>query len=180
MKNRNYKEQESGACRRRATQLEAHHRPILERHNHDTLRRVCCSLAVRQDFESGVFQAANRLPSEYCSKISAWRGGKFSVSGERYRRVYATAQDRGGADRGEGGRGRNGRNGREQQADEGGASDSKRTTARTRQRRRGRAGEDGRGQQADDNKGAGGERTFGQGAGWGETRQSWEHNKGNR
>ena len=54
--------------------------------------------------------------------------------------MYATAQNRDGADRGEGGRGRNGRNGR-----------------------------NGREQQADDNKGAGGERPFGQGAGWGET-----------
>ena len=62
MTNTNSEDEKSGACRRCDAHLEAHHRLITERHNHDTLRRVCCSFAVRRDFESGVFQGANRLP----------------------------------------------------------------------------------------------------------------------
>ena len=80
MKNRNYKEQESGACRRSAAHLEAHHRPTTERHNHDTLRRACCSLAVRYSFESGVFQVANRLPR--CILAKSPRGGAGNFRGE--------------------------------------------------------------------------------------------------
>ena len=77
MKNRNYKEQESGACRRSAAHLEAHHRPTTERHKHDTLRRACCSLAVRYSFESGVFQGANRLPMSIVAKSARGGAGNF-------------------------------------------------------------------------------------------------------
>ena len=116
-----------GMCRRIAAQLDAHHRRINEQRSHDTPREVCCSSFAFM-LKGGDFQVANSYRVSIVAKSARGGAGNFRGVGRRYRRVHATAQNRDGADRSEGGRGRNGR---EQQAEEGGASDSK-----GRQRRR--------------------------------------------
>ena len=84
MTDTNSEDEKSGACRSCTARLEAHHRLTLERHNHDTLRRVCCGFAVRQSFESGVFQGANRLPRCIVAKSPRGCAGKLG-GGKRCR-----------------------------------------------------------------------------------------------
>ena len=119
MQSTDFKEHESGACRRSDAHSEVHHRPILERQTHDTLRRVCCCLPFAKILKV-VVSECEPLTKEYCSKIDARWSGRFSEPfGQGAGRKTASVRQQGeaarmGRERDGGGMERDGR----QQADD--------------------------------------------------------------
>ena len=69
MTDTNSEDEKSGACRRSDARLEVHHRPTLERQNHDTLRRVCV-VCRSLKFRKWWFPIANRLPASILAYLA--------------------------------------------------------------------------------------------------------------
>ena len=80
MTDTNPKDEESGACRSCTAQLEVHHRPTIERHNNDTLRRVCCCMPFAMVLKV-VVSNCEPLTSKYFSKIAAEWSGQMQGEG---------------------------------------------------------------------------------------------------